>query len=213
MPQSKPMPGELYRHFKNKMYQIVAVATHSETREPYVVYQALYDDFRTYIRPYDMFISEVDHVKYPEVQQKYRFELVGTHAVTERELANQKIDITEREIYNTVTEEEINKCIEEAGNPSSGNGYIEEAGNSPEENSVEEELLGVNPKFLKFLDADSFEAKCDIFDSMIDELDDHLINQMAASIDEIIEDGPLGRRIENLRRSIKTKAKYELHRR
>jgi hypothetical protein len=194
------MPGELYRHFKNKMYQIVAVATHSETREPYVVYQALYDDFRTYIRPYDMFISEVDHVKYPEVQQKYRFELVGTHAVTERELANRKIDITEREIYNDLTEEEINKCIEEAGN-------------SPEESSVEEELLGVNPKFLKFLDADSFEAKCDIFDSMIDELDDHLINQMAASIDEIIDDGPLGRRIENLRRSIKTKAKYELHRR
>ena len=200
MPQSKPMPGELYRHFKNKMYQIVAVATHSETREPYVVYQALYDDFRTYIRPYDMFISEVDHVKYPEVQQKYRFELVGTHAVTERELANRKIDITEREIYNTVTEEEINKCIEEAGN-------------SSEENSDEEELLGVNPKFLKFLDADSFEAKCDIFDSMIDELDDHLINQMAASIDEIIDDGPLNGRIESLRRSIKTKAKYELHRR
>ena len=200
MPQSKPMPGELYRHFKNKMYQIVAVATHSETREPYVVYQALYDDFRTYIRPYDMFISEVDHVKYPEVQQKYRFELVGTHAVTERELANRKIDIPEREIYNAFTEEEINKCIEEAGN-------------SPEEKSDEEELLGVNPKFLKFLDADSFEAKCDIFDSMIDELDDHLINQMAASIDEIVDDGPLGRRIEDLRRSIKTKAKYELHRR
>lgn len=200
MPQSKPMPGELYRHFKNKMYQIVAVATHSETREPYVVYQALYDEFRTYIRPYDMFISEVDHVKYPEVQQKYRFELVGTHAVTERELANRKIDITEREIYNALTEEEINKCIEEAGN-------------SSEENSDEEELLGVNPKFLKFLDADSFEAKCDIFDSMIDELDDHLINQMAASIDEIIDDGPLNGRIESLRRSIKTKAKYELHRR
>lgn len=200
MPQSKPMPGELYRHFKNKMYQIVAVATHSETREPYVVYQALYDDFRTYIRPYDMFISEVDHVKYPEVQQKYRFELVGAHAVTERELANRKIDITEREIYNALTEEEINNCIEKAGN-------------SSEENSVEEELLGVNPKFLKFLDADSFEAKCDIFDSMIDELDDHLINQMAASIDEIIDDGPLNGRIESLRRSIKTKAKYELHRR
>lgn len=200
MPQSKPLPGELYRHFKNKMYQIVAVATHSETREPYVVYQALYDDFRTYIRPYDMFISEVDHVKYPEVQQKYRFELVGSHAVTERELANRKIDITEREIYNDLTEEEINKCIEEAGN-------------SLEESSVEEELLGVNPKFLKFLDADSFEAKCDIFDSMIDELDDHLINQMAASIDEIIDDGPLNGRIESLRRSIKTKAKYELHRR
>ncbi|MBE5897239.1 MAG: DUF1653 domain-containing protein [Lachnospiraceae bacterium] len=211
MPQSKPMPGELYRHFKNKMYQIVAVATHSETREPYVVYQALYDDFRTYIRPYDMFISEVDHVKYPEVQQKYRFELVGTHAVTEREMNNSGT-------VNECAEEADNSSagngyIEEADNSSTGNGYIEETVNIPEEKSDEEELLGVNPKFLKFLDADSFEAKCDIFDSMIDELDDHLINQMAASIDEIIDDGPLSRRIENLRRSIKTKAKYELHRR
>ncbi|MGC2874105.1 DUF1653 domain-containing protein [Ihubacter sp. mB4P-1] len=66
----------IYRHFKGKFYLLVDVAKHSETGEDYVVYRKLYDDCSLWIRPLDMFMEEVDHEKYPNIEQNYRFELM-----------------------------------------------------------------------------------------------------------------------------------------
>ena len=62
------------------------IATHSETGEKFVVYRALYGSQDLYIRPYDMFISEVDHEKYPNAKQKYRFELANIESVVKNEI-------------------------------------------------------------------------------------------------------------------------------
>lgn len=67
-------PGEYYRHFKDRLYQIVAIAKDFETDEKMVVYQAMYGDQEIWVCPYEMFVSEVDREKYPEARQRYCFE-------------------------------------------------------------------------------------------------------------------------------------------
>ena len=86
--------GDIVKHFKREtipeeelkkepnlyVYEIIGTAKHTETGEKVIVYKPLYSSEYTenveYLaRPYEMFMCEVDHQKYPEIKQKYRFVL------------------------------------------------------------------------------------------------------------------------------------------
>jgi hypothetical protein len=93
-----PQANEIYRHFKGKEYKIITLAKDSETGEDVVVYQALYGDNQTYVRPLDMFLSPVDKEKYPDVTQEMRFQKVVEEVkhelspITEKILDTDSID-------------------------------------------------------------------------------------------------------------------------
>ena len=101
----------IYKHFKGKLYRVLNVCTHTETKETMIFYQALYGDLNYYVRPYKMFASEVDKEKYPLIEQKYRFELVS------KELSD--ISILEEEITDYYKEDGVEiyyKTIRYLGN-------------------------------------------------------------------------------------------------
>ena len=184
-----PKPGELYRHFKNKLYQIVTVATHSETGEKLVIYQALYDNFGVYARPLDMFVSEVDHEKYPDVKQKYRFERITPQ--TKR---------TDTQVKSEAVRQSAAKM------PEAGSVQVQ---TSKAQVADADDDQAPNPQLIKFLDADTLEEKYNILVSMSDTITDRLLDDMAVVMDVVLPEAPLMERYEDLKNIIRTRQHYE----
>lgn len=177
--------GQFYRHFKNRLYQIVAVAEHSETGEQMVVYQALYGDYRVYVRPYEMFVSEVDHEKYPDVSHKYRFELVE---FTRKEDGQENRQETARE---DPAEEEVQK---EQPVPRT------------------DEMNQVDPVLLEFLDADTLEEKMHILAYNRNRMTEGLLNSIAISLDLVVEKKGIQAQYDEIMNCLGTMERFECNR-
>ena len=178
--------GGFYRHFKDKLYQVKGTAIHSETKEKMVIYQGLYGSYEMYVRPYDMFLSEVDHIKYPDVVQKYRFELIDIKTGKSLE--------ADYEENNQNMESEKSEELEE----------LEELEESEESEESEEDS-----KLIRFLDAYDYKEKLDILTSMRGELNDGIIDIMAESIEVAVPEGDITDRYNSLRKCLMAHTKYE----
>lgn len=198
MPQGTPTSGEKYRHFKDKLYQVVTIASHSETGEQLVIYQALYGDFGVYARPLAMFISQVDHVKYPDVKQKFRFELVETLQTEKQSGEGEKSPLPEKQ-----SGEGEKSPVSEAGVEAEPLREAVEKENQLPQRKTMEDLL------MDFYDARTYEDKYQILLDMEEGITDVMINNMAVVLDLVIPEGPMDQRYQELKHCLRTRKQYE----
>lgn len=212
-------PGEFYRHFKNKLYQIVAVARHSETGERMVVYQALYGDYGVYVRPYDMFTSEVDHEKYPEVIQKWRFERVGFRKnVTENgQMAGQEAGVPAGSKAESSAENGAGQDTGAAGMRNAGRRQSADVAAAPAltahhtENDSPQHYADrtPDPAFLQFLDTEDFELRMECLKVLEDRITQQELDSMYLVLDMKPERGSLQEQLYAVRRFLAMQKRYD----
>lgn len=218
MVRTRIIPGQIYRHFKGNLYQIICVAYHSETGERMVIYQALYGEFGICARPYDMFISPVDREKYPDALQKLRFELVRDasdsinqfhkdkeeKAKDDAEKApSQKNGEKEQGAKETtvkktaVLKEDAGKIIEETA--------VVKTSGEPETDETGEP----DPDLIRFLNAPTYGEKRDVLLSLRNKMTEKLLNAITESIDFVPGNGGLLEKFDDVEHCLKTRSRYE----
>ncbi len=187
-----PRPHEIYKHFEGNLYQVTAIAEHTQTGEQLVVYQALYGDFKSFAAPPALFTERMDKGKYPGLEQEFLFELQGPDAGRQREDGGGLEDAPARR-------EQV-----------SGAERMDAAAVQPAEEDGEEAAL--DPFVLEFLDADSYEQRLNILAGIHHRITDDMITTMAIACDIEINDGDTEERYEALKACLLTLERYECNR-
>ena len=190
-----PQAGEIYQHFKGKLYRIVALATHTETGEQLVIYQALYGEFQVFAGPLSMFLEKVDAKKYPDAAGKDRF---------------MRIPMAEAAAVPQPVPAPSENPVEPRPAAMPSESTVESrAVAASSENSVEPQP---DPGLLAFLDADSYEEKLEVFASLEGKVDLHMLNAIAASLDLELSEGSLEEQYDTLKSCLMTLERYECNR-
>lgn len=204
MPGREPRPGDIYQHFKGNKYQVTAIAYDAETEEKCVVYQALYGEFKTFVRKYDEFISEVDRVKYPQVNCRYRFSSL-------EEMASMEDFASSDELKNAVKkEQEAESAGDKKENVETEMQMSEPMpGYEMRELKHPEDEGEVNPDLLAFLEAETTREKIEVLDRIKERITESLLCAIEASMDISYEDENLEERVYYIKNYLRTRERYE----
>ena len=215
-----PQAGEIYQHFKGKLYRIVTLATHTETGEQLVIYQALYGEFQVFARPLSMFLEKVDAKKYPDAAGKDRFMWIPmAEAAVPRPAAMSSENPVE---FRPAAAPSENPVEPQSAAAPSENPVEPQSAAAPSENPVESRPAAASsespiepqpdPGLLAFLDAESYEEKLEVFASLEGKADLHMLNAIAASLDLELSEGSLEEQYDTLKSCLMTLERYECNR-
>ena len=195
MERKRPVPGMFYRHFKGNIYQIRELAKDSETAEDMVIYQGMYPPFQVWVRPLSMFLDRVDQDKYPECRQQYRFESVVFQNTSQR-------DVMQESGVANKTDSVSRQEMDSAAEPVSDQGEKLLTGRMADEEIARR-------GFLALLDADTYREKRQILVGLRKYLNELYLNNLAAAMDIVLEEGSSQEHYDTLLHCLETYEKYE----
>lgn len=198
--------GEIYRHFKGNRYEVIALAEDCEDGTTQVVYKALYSPYKTYVRPYFEFVEELDARKYPNAQQRYRFEKEqGTGSAS---------GVGSRQFYANTSAQT------ESARPESGQGagakVITPDVPEPQYN-VSQDTLGepiglegkIDPNLLRFLNGRTYEDQIRMLKEMKGHITEEMFRVMFVSLDFPMPEGSADEHYNTLMKRLETMHEFD----
>lgn len=209
MTQKTVNAGEFYKHFKGQLYQVRALAENSEDNTPMVVYQAMYTPFKIWVRPLSMFLEKLDKEKYPDAAQEYRFERIILDDRQNTEAAEPDIVQSEKSaaVTNTIHPEEAITVSDEEITDALLSGQVERKLSG----KISDNQLAAKGLMI-FLDAENYHDKRHIFSSLEPYLNDTMLNNIAVTLDLVLDEGSKEQHFETILNCLETHEHYECNR-
>ena len=209
MTQKTVNAGEFYKHFKGQLYQVRALAENSKDITPMVVYQPMYAPFKIWVRPLSTFLEKLDKEKYPDAAQEYRFERIILDDRQNTEAAEPDIVQSEKSaaVTNTIHPEEAITVSDEEITDALLSGQVERKLSG----KISDNQLAAKGLMI-FLDAENYHDKRHIFSSLEPYLNDTMLNNIAVTLDLVLDEGSKEQHFETILNCLETHEHYECNR-